>query len=125
MKDILLYILAITGWMFLICWLCKGSFFHYASKVLSKSGRRRLRKPASSFRDWFFCKKYRGIIPKSFFVWYYGNYVTYLVVLIIGVITIPLGYDQIWRGALRVYHLGYSIYSFYEMGALGVERRRR
>ncbi|MBE6580034.1 MAG: hypothetical protein E7650_00270 [Ruminococcaceae bacterium] len=100
--DLFYQILALTLTLFLMFFLIRGVTRMYIDSVLTKR-QRKTRAKKQTFFEWFFYRRFLGVLPKFSLVWYYINFAVYFVMVIAVIILKIVGIPNIGRDIVWVY----------------------
>lgn len=95
-------ILAITLVLVLMFFMIRGVTRIYIDSVLKKRQRKKFAKN-QTFKEWFLYTRYLDIIPKYLRIWYYSNFLMYVLSLIAVVVLNACGMGDLGRSVIGLY----------------------
>ena len=106
--NLVFLLLAVTLTLFLFFFITRGFIHMEIGNILNKSTRKKLAKN-QSFREWFFYKRYVNILPKSTLIWYYSNFVLYIICVIAVIVLCSIDKINIGRTVVWMYFCIYGV----------------
>ena len=117
--DLFYKILALTLNLFLMFFLIRGIIRMYTDSILKKRDRK-ARAKGQSFLEWFFYKRYLDVLPKSKLIWYYSNFISYVISILTVVILTLIGRSEHSKIVVSAYFLIYAFSLLIEKATINV-----
>ena len=106
--NCIVQLIALTLELLLFFFVIRGVIHIEIGNIVNKRERKRLAKN-QSFKEWFFYKRYVDVLPKSTLVWYFSNFVSYIICMIAVIILNLLNKTDIGRTVIWIYFSVYGV----------------
>lgn len=110
--NLFVQLIAVTLVLILMFFITRGVIRMKIEYIVSKRERKRLSKN-QSFKEWFFYKRYLNILPKSTLIWYYSNFVAYVISILSIIVLNSIGKADVGQNIIWAYFSLYGISLFF------------
>jgi len=100
--DLFYSLLLETLTLLLMFFLIRGIIRIYIDSILTKR-QRKSRAKHQKFDEWFFYKRYMDVLPKLKLLWYYSNFVMYIIAVVCTLIFHFANIPEAGRSIVYVY----------------------